>query len=287
MIYNVDGMVLNRVREVLSSPVNDVEVCQDVGNPAQVYYVLLVIKDRERAKQLLSVFENNDKSAVSDTGPYLFRFADGERLCFGFEYRAERCLSSFAPGQMSTPALREKAAVNLVMECLSTPLPWPLLYLVLRQGNVNIEKDDSIFFSPYFDLSDLDAGKGEADCVNCCVSLILGLLDDPVRRRRQQLWSMELIRKKQKKGAYRSFPELYRDIKLTALPTARNSLLHRLRGWWARNRDTLFRVLLVLCGITLGIVLIMLISQLIWGDIPLLRLFQNSFDVIGTEVLNR
>jgi hypothetical protein len=287
MIYRTNGMILSKVRDVLSCPANDVEICQDLNSPARVYYTVLVIKDRKCIKRMLLSLENAGKSAAEGEQPYLFRFSDGERLCFAFPYRPERNLALFAPGQMTSPAVRERTAVNLVMECLSTPLPWPLLFLVLRQGNVHIEKDNTIYFTPYLDLTELDNERDEVDCVNCCVSIIMNILQAPGGSRRQRLRSLELIRKKHAKDAYRSFPELYRDIKLTALPEGKQSILRRLRGWWFRNRDILFRLLLILCVVIIIVTLIMFLSQLVFGDIPLLRLFEHSFDVIGTERLNR
>ena len=53
------------------------------------------------------------------------------------------------------------------------------------------------------------------------------------------------------------------------------------------NSATLFRILLLLCIVLLLCAAVMVISQIIFGDIPLLRLFQHCFDVIGTENLHR
>ena len=47
----------------------------------------------------------------------------------------------------------------------------------------------------------------------------------------------------------------------------------------------LFRVLLRVCAVVAVLALVILISQLIFGDFPLLRLFQNTFETIGTEDL--
>ena len=97
----------------------------------------------------------------------------------------------------------------------------------------------------------------------------------------------ELLRKKAKRDAYNAFPELYRDIRITALPEEKTGLRQRLRGAWQRNRDVLFRVLLRVCAVVAVLALVILISQLIFGDFPLLRLFQNTFETIGTEDLTK
>ena len=49
----------------------------------------------------------------------------------------------------------------------------------------------------------------------------------------------------------------------------------------------LFRLLLVLCTVLALAAAAALVSNLLFGEIPLLRLFQHRFDVIGTENLHR
>ena len=107
------------------------------------------------------------------------------------------------------------------------------------------------------------------------------------RHRSRKLKSFELIRKKTGKNAYTGFPELYQDIKVTALPQMKPSLKSRFRFFWNNNRDRLFRILLVLCILLVIAALVILASQLIFGDVPLLRLFRHTFDVIGTENLHQ
>lgn len=106
------------------------------------------------------------------------------------------------------------------------------------------------------------------------------------KKKKKLLQSCELIEKKCRSRSYSSLAELYRDIQLTALPEKKATLKQRLKGVWIRNRDRIFRVLLVVCAIVLIVALIMLISQILFGDIPLLRLFRHCFDTIGTEQLN-
>lgn len=283
MVYRANGMVLNSIRDVLVTPMNDVVICQDLASSARVYYTLLVIKDRACAKRMVLLFEETERRSPDGERSYLFCFTQNELLCYAFAYRPERQLEHFAPSQMDSVQKREAAAINLVMECLSSPLPYPLLYLVLTQGNVHIEKDNTIYFTPYVDLSGLDESCGEAACVNTCISTILQLLEGSSRRK---LKSLALLRKKQDKNAYRSFPELYRDIKLTSLPTEKQRLIPRLKGWWRRNKDTLFHILLVVSVIVVILALLILLCMLIFGDMALFRLFEHSFDVIGTENLN-
>lgn len=283
MIYQTESMVLNTVREVFSGELNSVVVCRDIRAEHPTYYTLLVIKSRECAKALLQVLEDSEKPAGEDSEFDLRCFSQNEELIYLFPYRRERPLWSFAEGQMVTPHQRESTCINLVMECLSSPLPYPLLYLLLEQGNLHIAQDNNIFFSYYFDLSQLNPGITEADCAESCARLILALLEPGMAKKRMR--SLELIQKKLDKRAYRVLPELYRDIKVTALPVGKLSLWARFKRFWREHRDGLFRVLLVLCVLAAVLALIGVISQLLLGDVPLLRLFQRRFETIGTESL--
>lgn len=282
MVYHADNMVLASIQEILRGPVNDVVVCEDIKSSLKDRYMLIVVKDRGCAKRLLAILQESEKE-LTGKKPCLKMFAENESLCFLFDYRPERKLERFAPGQLVSPVLQEKVCVNIVMECLSVALPYPLLYLVLDQGNIQLEKDNSVYFTYALDLSGLDESKNEAECVDRCVDILLQLLQHSPRKR---LKSFELLRKKAERKAYRMFPELYRDIRLTAIPEKKPPFTQRVKNFWLRNKDRFFRILLVLCMISVIVALLMLLSQLIFGNIPFFRIFENSFGKIGTENLS-
>lgn len=286
MVYYSRDMELEVVSEVFRGSLNDVVICRDRLSPVGAMYTLLVVRDRECSRKLLDVLEN-DHRCGEDVG--LFRFSQNELMFFGVPFREERKFSAFARGQAVTPVIAERICVNIVVACLTWRIPWPLLYLLLSQDCVQITKDNTVYFTPLLDLSELNPGCGEKQCVTCCSRLMLSLLSSIVgeQRRKKKLKSFELLRKKSAKNAYVSFPELYRDIKVTAMPEQKPPLLKRLRSFWQEHKDLLFRVLLVVCGILVVTALVLLISQILFGEIPLLRLFQNLFDVIGTENLHR
>lgn len=287
MVYYAQNMELEVVSSVFQGPANDVAVCRDRLSASGTLYLLLVIHDRACARDMMSVLEENQRTGEEVC---LLRFAQNEALLLLFPYREERKLSLFAPGQMTTPVVRERIAINLVMECLSVPLPWPLLYLVLEQDHVQLSKDGSVYFTLPLDLSELKPTRTERDCVYSCARLLLELLEAPTserrRRRSKPLKSLNLLRKKTLKHVYTCFPELYQDIRVTSLPPARMSLRDRVRLFWKSHQDRLFRILLVLCGLLALAAATALLSQMIFGDIPLLRLFRHTFDVIGTENLH-
>lgn len=288
MVYYAQNMELEVISQVFHGSVNDVAVCRDRLSASGALYTLLAVHDRECARKMLVVMENSQRSGESSC---LLHFSQNEMMLFLFPYREERKFSAFAAGQMVSPEAGEAICINLVMECLSTDLPWPLLYLVLEQDCVQIAKDNTVYFTMILDLKDLEPARTERNCVSSCARLLLDLLAGPVagrsRRRRKKLKSFELIRKKMGKNAYTGFPELYQDIKLTALPPVKPSLKREFRIFWQNNRDRLFRLLLVLCILLVIAAVVVLLSQLIFGDVPLLRLFRHTFDVIGTENLHQ
>lgn len=277
MVYYVDDMVLEVVATLFSGKSNDILVCRDRRSPVGARYTLLVIRGKTLVKTFISIAEGGGKEPF-----FLKSFARNDELIYCFSYQSERRFSAFARGQLLSPAQGGEICARLVMECASSLFPPPLLYLILTQDNVHLTRDNRIYFTPVFDLSQLDPEKTEADCTVCCAGIILELLEGGSKKPPE---SCELIKKKCRSSSYSSFPELYRDIKLTAMPGKKPSIKKRLRALWQRKKDSLFRFLLVLCAIAVVIAFIMLISQIIFGDIPLLRLFESCFDFIGTEQL--
>lgn len=282
MIYETGEMRLEVIGELFRGSVNDVLVCKDINSAAKTVYTVISVHDSECVKKMLRIFSKDPRTA--EAPPYLLRFAHNEEMCFLFPYRTQRRLTSFASGQTDSVYRREGIAVSLVMECLSTPFPFPFLYLILKQKNIHLNQDDSVYFTPELDLSQLDEEKDEGACVSRCAGILLNILAPPSNRKKHST-GYELIRKKRSKKGYSGFSELYRDVRLTATEAKKPGLRARLKGFWSRNRDTIFRLLLVVCSILAVTAGILMISQLLFGDIPLLRLFKTTFKEIGTENL--
>ena len=281
MIYEVDGMKLEVVGEIFRGSANSVLVCRDLNSSVNAQYTILSIHDSDTIKKTLRLFTEDERCCESP--PYLMRFSQNEELCFLFPYRPERKLAAFAAGQTDSANSREEIAVSIVMECLSTTFPYPFLYLIIKQKNIQLNQDNTVYFTPHFDLSELDEEKDEAACVSRCAGVLLGVLESQTGRKRSA--SHELIRKKRAKKGYNSFPELYRDIRLTTSSSEKISLKARLKAFWKNNKDLVFRILLIACGVLMIAAGVLLISQLIFGEIPLLRLIGDPFKEIGTENL--
>lgn len=282
MIYQSEQMELDVIWEILHGTANDVVVCRDLRSPTGIYYTVLVVHDRTCLRNLLQIFQQEGQ----ETGktPYIARFSQNEDMCLVFPYREDRKMSTFAEGQMLTLQDREAVSIHFMIECLSLQLPAPFLRLLLEQDCVQLAKDNSVYITYSLDLSEMDMATGDAQCTMICAELILKLLEG-TGRKTHKLKSFRLIRKKLEKKAYKNLPELYRDVKLSALSTEKVGIKRMFAGFVLRNKDLMFHLLLVLCGILILTALAMMISQLIYNDIPWLRLFQTGFEVIGTETL--
>jgi hypothetical protein len=166
---------------------------------------------------------------------------------------------------------------------MSSPLPWPLLYLEFEQGMVNVEKDNGVYLTPTLDLTSLDVNVTEADCVSSCVRVMLDILS---LTNKKNLRSRKLLSRKVARGTYEHFPEVYHDFKLTVLDKKKRFGFSKIFAFFSEHKDMIFRVILIVSSICFVLALAMLISYLIFGDFPLFKLFGHSLKEIGTEHLN-
>ena len=279
MIFRSPDLTLNSVSEVVKGKVNDVYICEDIGSKQKNFYTLWVIHDHETVKMLLEVFE---KAGDRGKGSYIENFACKEGLCLVFSYEEERFLSEFYMGTVFTLQECETICMNLILQCISVKLPYPLLYLLLSQDRIHMKKDKSIYLSYELDLEKLDPLKDEGDCAGKCASILMTLLEP---KKREKATSYRILEMKVPKDCYNSFTELYKDVKLAAAPQRKMKFTRRLKLWWNRHRDTIFRILLFVCAFVAIVAIIMILSQLILGDVPFYRFFINPFKTIGTQSL--
>lgn len=284
MVFKTKKMLLNVVREVFSGEANDVYICNDINNKVLSYYTLHLIKDHKIARILLSAFhtENilNTDDNVSNTLIECFTYEDN--VCLVFPYNEERLLNQFYMGKILKLHQCESICINLVINCLSSDIPSSVLYLILKQNQVNLGKDAGIYFSYNLDFKDFDSLKTENDCVTKCAELIVSLLS---QLKYKNIKSLELIKKKISKEGYESFTELYKDIKVTAAPEKSSGIFKRIKAFISRNKDKLFKILLVVSITLLICAIVVLISQLFFSNSSIFRLFTNTFRDIGTESL--
>ena len=101
----------------------------------------------------------------------------------------------------------------------------------------------------------------------------------------QILFVLQKQTKKTEKYSYGSFKELYKDVEIAAEPDRKRGIIAAFKAWFNRNKGNLFRILLWVSIILALFVIITFLTNLIFGDVPWLRLFIRSFEKIGLESL--
>lgn len=280
MVFQSQKMQLQSVRLVLKNEINEVHVCRNLIDKNGGLYTVIAVSDHSYVRRFLTICEQQTRG---EEDFFVDCFSDGESQIIVFPYVKERPLESFYRPDVLSVSECEDVCINTIIACMSSSLPWPLLYLVLNQGQLHLARDGSVYLGYMIDLKDLNVERTEKDCTVRCARILLDLLRPKEGRR--QINSLVLLDKKVSKAAYTKFVELYKDVRISAVPKGKTGFFQRIRQWFARNKDALFKVLLWISIILALFVILSFLSQLIFGDVPWLRLFINSFDRIGTESL--
>ncbi|MCD7738839.1 MAG: hypothetical protein LUH58_07350 [Lachnospiraceae bacterium] len=279
MIYQSQLMRLSSVRTIKSNTVNDVLICRDLNSAAGTLYTVLAVKEHETVKSCLEMFR---EYGTSDRDVCVHSFSDQGIFCMVFEYKQERPLDDFYAGGFFSLQECEEICVQVIMACLTSGLPYPFLYLILKQGQLNLSRDRSVYLGYQTDLAELDIGKTERDCAVECAQILRRILSP---KKSGKAFSYQLLEKKIDRKSYSTFTELYKDIRVASAPQKKKNIIQRIKAWFLRRQDIIFRILLYLCVVLVVIALASLITQLLFGDIPWLRLLFNGFKTIGTESL--
>jgi len=264
---------LNSIYTAVDNTVNAVYVCENKHIADGTRYTLWEIKDHVLARQLVSQLDGNEKCDM---------FSIGSKMYFLFPYRELRPLKDFYKG--SSPTLNEGEAIciRLVMGCMTCNLPFSVLLLILAQERINLSKDGSVYFDYCIDFTEFTNKAKERDCANQCVGILLDMLEPFVD---QKANSQMILSAKRWRSGYNTFIELYKDVHMAEAPAKKSKLHIRIKRWFKKNQEVLFRILLVFCLILLILVIVMIISQIFTGGVPFLRLFFNPFKEIGTETM--
>ena len=281
MIYQSQNMRLKVIRLIARNEVNEIQVCENLNDSAHGLYTVIVLKDHEITKKFI---EMNEKSEEVVESVVIDCFSENGQYLVVYPHKKERPIELFYMASALTLSQAEEACINLIIACMTSNLPWPVLYLLMTQKQVNISRDNSVYLSYYMDLSQLNEEITERDCVVECAKLMVRMLAPKVRRRRRAN-SYILLQKKIEKRAYDRFRDLYKDLKLAAVQEKKKGVGLRIRLWFERNRDTLFRIILVISIILAVFVVLTFLTNLIFGDVPWLRIFIRSFETIGLESL--
>ena len=280
MVYQVNGLALMPIREVYSGPDNDVLICEDMAEEKKNYYTVILIRNHDLAKKILQIF-NTEEGAKGKA--YLDVFTQNEDFGMVFPYIKERLITEFYMEDQTSLETCESICINLIMECLSTPMPYPLLYIILMERQVYLRADASVQLGYPKDLTMIDEKIGEDECAVVCATILRDLLQAHADKKAA---SYELVSRKSKKGAYRKFKDLYFDIKMTSInPDVRNSKLQKAKAVARERSNVLFNILRFICIILIICAILCILSMLTKGKIPFLVFFSNHFKMIGTESL--
>ncbi|MBR5578958.1 MAG: hypothetical protein IKW28_08195 [Lachnospiraceae bacterium] len=279
MFYQSNKMMLECIRTVFQGKVNDVYVCRDRNTGGDTPYTLLVIKDHTIARKYLEVFENREKRIGSS---YIESFSDNGQLCMVFEYKQERPLENFYMGAGMSLAESEEICIRLILHCMESSLPYPILYLLLEQKQIHLAKDHTIYWSYFLNLEKLDQNKDEKDCVLLCAVILKKLLESKVASKG---FAYRVLEKKIQRESYRHFAEVYKDLRISATPAKEKGLGHKLLSKIRKKENILLRMFYTVCTILIILAVVSLVSHLLFGDIPWLRVIFNGFKQIGSESL--
>ncbi len=278
MVYQSGKMTLNCVMEVFCGKVNNVEICENVQDGRSTYFTVLVIKEHDTVRKLMNIIEASQMGRER----YIDMFDSSKGFCVVLDYVKERKLTEFFMAKDMSLQVCEDICLNLVVQCMTSGLPYPLLELVIKQGQLQLMKDNGVAISYAIDLEELDESCTEARCVMQCAIRVRDMLEKKVSKKNV---GYQLLTKKIPKQSYTCFRELYKDIRLATTTAQKKKIWEKVKAFVARNDSKIFRGFLFASVILLLFTGIVILSRMLWGEVPLLRLFINTFQQIGTESL--
>ena len=278
-VFESGNMRLQVLSTRLIGKVNDCYICKDLASSGGTLYTVIVIKEHELVRRVLELFRLSDRQGRNTL---IEGFSSGENHVLVFPYHKERPLKDFYEGDAYTLAQCENICINTILTCMSSDLPYPVLNLLLRQGQLQFSADQSVYLGFMMDLTEFDPDIKERDCVRECARILLKILEP---KSGQKATSYYLLEKKTANDSYDRFTDLYRDITIAAVTTKKVTIFTVIRLWFKRNGDTIMGIFLWICLILGIFALSIVVSKLFLGGTSWLRLLFNTFTRIGTESL--
>lgn len=279
MLLNTGKKQYKVIREVLKGEVNEICVCQNPDEPAAPYKTVWLVRNRRIAKELMGKLDGVCEEC----------FMYSEAAGFVFAYDGERPLGRFYLNAVQdNPAAGPGIWLELVVRCMTSGLPPAVLNVILRQRQIHIGADQSIWFGYFLDLSEYDAGVGEAENVALCATRIMELIESGLVLKTdaaKNIRVMKLIQKKLNRKKYQEFMQLYSDIRLMTRESASRNGKGRLKAFAMSRQDLIYQILAVLCIVLVCIVIFMLVGHLFFGEYSFWKLFYDPLERIGTESL--
>ncbi len=279
MIYDSGKMRLLPVSTKSIGEVNDCYICRDLASSGGILYTVIVVHQHEVVRRILEMFSMSGRKGE---GVLVDDFSLGDKHVLVFPYHRERPLMDFYEGESMTLAQCEEVCISTILACITSDLPYPILYLLLKSGQLHISNDRSVFFSYELDLSELDESITESECTDECASVLLELLKP---KSGQKATSYYLLEKKTANGSYDRFTDLYRDITIAAVTNKKITPWFMIKLWIRKNADTIIGVLFWISLILAVFALSIFLSRLLFGGNSWISILFNTFKKIGTESL--
>lgn len=281
MIYESGKMQLQVVATKFVGEVNDCYICRDLLSPGGIIYTVIVVNKHDVVRDLLSLFALSGRNGAE---VLIDDFSYGEKHVYVFPYHRERPLSRFYDGESMTLSQCEDVCINIILACITSNLPYPILYMLLKNDMLQLTADRSVFFGYELDFRNLDLTVSESECTRECADILLELLKPKAG---QKATSYYLLQKKTANGSYGKFTELYRDITIAAVSKKKISPFLPVKLWIKNNSERIIGILFWISLILAILALSTVASRVLLGGNSWLRLFFNTFKKIGTETLTR
>ena len=165
-------MQLRTIQTVKKSDANETRICENISDSARGRFTVLVVNDHKIMHRFIEIYDN---AIYLQERPEITMYTEDGKFFIVYPYTSERPLMDFYMGETMSLRECEEICVNLILACMTSNLPWPVLYLMLRQRELHLSKDHSVHLSYRLDLSDLSEEIGEAECVVECAKLLLEL----------------------------------------------------------------------------------------------------------------
>ncbi len=162
-------MQLKTLSVVKSGKSGEILICEDIAGKHKNTYPVLTLEDHEAVHGIVSAYAGAD---YIDTPTYYDMFSEGGRYYIVYPYVHERPLYQFYRGDALSLAECEEICINLIVSCMTSNLPWQLLYLVLKQRQIHLAADRSISLGYCIDLSEFDENVGARECDRECATIL-------------------------------------------------------------------------------------------------------------------
>ncbi|MCM1257751.1 MAG: hypothetical protein NC307_07840 [Roseburia sp.] len=268
------------VRDVFSGKKNEVMVCIALHTAPKEYKTLWKVKDRELTKSLLKMFGAGEEKKVCESW-FVVRFD----MYFVFPYTGERPLEKFYLSTVYGGSLeRQKIWLDLAEKCMTWGLPAGILYLILKQGQIGITPEGTVFFNYFLDLSEYREDVKEKKCAMLCASEILKLVK--MEQKGTEIPD-RLLEQKLGRKAYTDSFQLYQDMKMLLEDEEKESfkIIKNLKVQFYSKKEIWLKILCVFCTVLFVTAAGTFFFRAFGGGASFAGLLGHNFERIGTESL--